>query len=247
MKNRNLNIPVKTGATVTVVGDIHEHPDQFFEMIDRVKPSKKNIFVSVGDVYDKGYGTSTANKILAEMKKLSENGVGFMVKGNHELKRLKRTSKKDFDEYLHWVNKLPLALSFSFNNGKRLTVVHGGILPKHNWNDLVGNTDIVYVRKVDEYGNYIKLKWVKDDDGTKHLEYAKPGVYWHEKYDGRFGYIASGHEPQKDGEPKWFEHSCNLDTACYDTGVLCAQVFNERGRGELIKIHGKACSTYPVY
>ena len=136
----------------------------------------------------------------------------------------------------------PLSLFFRFNNGSRLTVIHAGITTSHTWEDLDNNSDVVYIRELDENGDYIPLKWKKQPDGRKKLQPKKEGRPWHELYDGRFGYIASGHNAQTDGEPKFFRHSCNLDSGCYNTGVLTAQIFSENGREELIQIKGEAAN-----
>jgi hypothetical protein len=141
---------------------------------------------------------------------------------------------------LAWCRQLPLALFFEFSTGAKLTIVHGGVTPKHTWDDLGVNVETCYVRTVDEQGNMIRMIWVVRD-GQKVLVSEKPnGKLWHEVYDGRFGYIASGHAAQKDGVAKFYGYSCNLDTACYDTGILTAQIFGESGREDLISVQGPA-------
>ena len=235
-----LNIEVPYGTKIAVFGDVHEHPEQFQKMMNEIDPSRKMWVVSVGDIYDKGFGMKTAEAMTQELMTLRKRGVGWAVPGNHEIKHI-RKSKKDPSEALIWWRRQPLALSFQFESGSRLTVVHAGVTPHHTWGDIKKDIEVVYVRDVDEDGRMIPLIW-KDINGVSTLVKSKEGGdSWHQKYDGRFGYIASGHAAQKDGEAKFYKFSCNLDSAVYDTGILTAQVFEEDGSlGRLIRVQGTA-------
>lgn len=237
--NTALDIAVPPGTKIAVVGDIHEHESQFDRLIDIINPSEKMFFVSVGDVYDKGYGTSIAESITDKIRVMNEMGFGFAVKGNHELKNIrKRKLDSSLSEQLSWFDKQPLVLSFIFSNLTRLTVVHGGIKPGHKWDDFNIDVETSYIRNIDENGNMIKLLW-KEEDGRRQLVPEQAGgISWHEKYDGRFGYVAAGHEPLKDGKPRFYNYSCNLDTACYTTGVLTCQIFSEHGLEALHSVAG---------
>ena len=239
MKHRknNLDILVPKDTKIAVVGDIHEHEDQFDRLLEKINPSEKMYFVSVGDVYDKGFGVSVAESITDKIRSMSEKGYGFVVRGNHELKNIKRArNAKAMTPQLSWFEKQPLALSFVFHNGSRVTVVHGGVKPSHTWDDLDHDIETSYIRKLDENGEMIKLEWFGDE-----LRPAKPGgAAWHETYDGRFGYIVAGHEPLKDGKPKFYNYSCNIDTACYCTGVMTCQVLSDKGLDVLYSVEGKA-------
>lgn len=235
----NLNLPAK--IKITVVSDIHAHSSQFFEMIDKINPGPKSILVSVGDIFSKGFGPEAETKILHEIKRICDLGYGYVVKGNHELKHLKNAKKENrMTDDLRYVDTWPLCVSFQFISSRnRLTVVHAGVKPSHTWHDLQNNTDVAYIRTLDGDGNYIKLKWSVDENGKKDLKPEKIGRPWGEFYDGRFGYIISGHFSQKDGVPKFYKHSCNIDTCVYQTGILTAQTVNEYGLDELITIKGK--------
>lgn len=239
MKHRknNLDILVPKDTKIAVVGDIHEHEDQFDRLLEKINPSEKMYFVSVGDVYDKGFGVSVAESITDKIRSMSEKGYGFVVRGNHELKNIKRArNAKAMTSQLSWFERQPLALSFVFHNGSRLTVVHGGVKPSHTWDDLDHDIETSYIRKLDENGEMIKLEWFGDE-----LRPSKPGgAAWHETYDGRFGYIVAGHEPLKDGKPKFYNYSCNIDTACYCTGIMTCQVLSDKGLDALYSVEGKA-------
>jgi predicted phosphodiesterase len=235
-------IKVPEDVRICVVGDIHEHPEQFFKLIDIYKPSQKYWIVSVGDVYDKGFGRDAAEKITDSFIELQNEGIGFAVRGNHELKAIRNNKKKGgFTKHLKWWKEQPLVLTFEFQRGKRLCVLHAGVTPKM-WPDHLGNdVEVCYVRDIDDEGKMIPLVW-KDINGERCLVKAREGGRsWHEIYDGRFGYIASGHVSQKDGFPKFYNNSCNLDTGVYETGILTAQVFLPNGNlGEKIQTKGEA-------
>ena len=244
----NLNIQLQPKTCVTVCGDIHEHEQQFNDMVDKVNPTESNLLVFVGDIYNKGFGVQAAERITDRIRELVENKVSYIVKGNHEIKSLRNAKKigSKVSDQLRWLNEQPLALSFVFNTGTRLTIVHGGVTPHHTWRDLAGNSELVYIRTLNENGDYIPLKW-ETKNGQKVLKSTAKGKPWHELYDGRFGYIASGHHAQADGDPKFYNYSCNLDTACYHTGILTAQKFDERGKVELIQIKGIAVNSGKMF
>ncbi len=237
-------IKIPKNIKIAVIGDIHEHQQQFNDLIEKLQPSDKLWIVSVGDIYDKGFGPEKAEAICEVLKQLNEQGIGYAIQGNHELKLIRkyRKEKKALPPGLAWCSALPLALFFEFTNNSKLTVVHGGVTPRHTWDDMGINVETCYVRAVDEKGKMIRLVWVTEN-GIPVLKLEKPnGTVWHEIYDGRFGYIASGHAAQKDGVAKFYNYSCNLDTSCYSTGILTAQIFSETGREELISVTGLAAN-----
>jgi hypothetical protein len=125
------------------------------------------------------------------------------VRGNWEA-RLIRQGLRTGTPTSH-LNALPLSRTFTWPNRTRLTVVHAGVAPNHTWRDLVNNSEVHYVTRI------------------KNNQADREGAIWHEVYDGRFGYVASGHEPIG---PKYYGYSCNL---CLPPGRLMAQVFNEQG------------------
>lgn len=238
LRKSNLDILVPKDTKIAVIGDVHEHEDQFDRLLEMIKPSEKMYFVSVGDVYDKGYGVAVAESITDKIKKMAENGYAFIVKGNHELKHIKKAKlSKSMTPQLSWFEQQPLVLSFVFENNSRVTVVHGGVKPSHTWGDLDYDIETSYIRKLDDQGEMIKLEWFGNE-----LRPAKPGgLSWHETYDGRFGYIVAGHEPLKDGKPKFYNYSCNIDTACYHTGIMTCQVLSAYGLEDLYSVEGQAC------
>lgn len=234
------SIKVPKGVRLAIVGDVHEHSEQFFKLIDEVGPAENMWFISVGDCIDKGFGEEEFNKITNKLIELHEKSIGFAVKGNHEIKAI-RKNKKNLSKQLLWWKSCPLSLTFEFYNGSLITVVHAGVTPKTTWQDLQDNTEVCYVRDIDENDIMIPLKWI-DQNGEKILIKSKDnGIIWHNLYFGKFGYIVSGHSPQYDGIPKFYNYSCNLDSCIYETGILSCQILTENGKlGELIQIPGKA-------
>ncbi len=234
------NIKVPKGVQLAVVGDIHGHDEQFFKLINIVNPSENMWFISLGDVKDKGFGEKAEAKITNKLIKLSDEKIGYAIIGNHEKKHISK-NKKNLSEELKWWKKQPLSLSFEFYNGSRLTVVHAGVTPIMTWEDLENNSEVCYVRDVDESGKMIPLKWVKQNGKDVLIKSKDGGKSWHEEYDARFGYIAAGHQPNHDGNPKFYNYSCNLDSCVYETGILSCQIFTDEGKlGELIKVSGMA-------
>jgi predicted phosphodiesterase len=231
----NLNIKVPNGTRIAVVGDIHEHEEQFDLILNKINPSQEMFFVSVGDIYDKGYGTRVAQSIIDKIRYFSERGCGFMVRGNHELKKVQKAlQNKCMTDQLTWVDKQPLALSFIFDNGARVTIVHGGVSPNHTWSDLDFDIETSYIRSLDESGKMIKMKRVNN----KYQPEKPGGIPWHKMYDGRFGYIISGHEPLKNGLPSFYNYSSNIDTACYETGIMTCQIVNDKGIDNFFSVKG---------
>ena len=232
------DIKLQKGAKLIVFGDVHEHEEQFDKLLDEITPSPENILVSVGDIYDKGFGANVAESITNKLMKLAKQGNTYAIRGNHELSSIRNAKrKKKMTKQLKWWDKQPLSLSFSFENRSRVSVVHGGVLPSHSWEDLATNIDTCYVRYVNKKGEYVKRLKVLEGDRLTMVN-AEPGKLWHELYDGRFGYIVSGHNSQKDGIAKFYNYSCNLDTAVYNTGKLTAQVFVDGMKEKLLTFVG---------
>ena len=235
---KTIKIPKNT--QIAIIGDSHEHSEHFFSIIDKIQPSEKMWFISVGDFEGKGFGKIALNSMINKMIELHKNNCGFMVKGNHEIKWLKNNKKNTpYSAQYEFIKNLPLSLSFEFYNGAKVTVVHAGINPKMTWDELDTNIEVCYIRDLDSNMNMIPLIW-KDINGIRTLVKAKEGgIPWAEIYDGRFGYVCAGHEPNRDGKPKYYNYSCNLDCAVFETGILSAQIFTAEGKlGELITVSG---------
>jgi len=234
-------LKIPRGGKVIVVGDIHEHEEQVDKLFSEITPSDKTLLVSVGDIYEKGFGQSAAESIVDRFREFCDKGLAYVIRGNHELRCIRQAKrKKKMTKHLEWFSKQPLCVPVEFHNRTRLVIVHGGVKPLHTWDDLRTDIETCYIRNLDEDGNPIKRVRRIIDDAVL-MEDEKPGGHpWHEVYDGRFGYIASGHASLKDGVPRFYNYSCNLDTAVYCTGKLTAQTFTAEGREELLTFEGQA-------
>jgi predicted phosphodiesterase len=227
-------IKIPKGQEIVVVGDIHENEYHIDKMVEQAEVGTKRILVSLGDVYNKGEGNHVADRIVNKIRSLHNNGWAYMIRGNHEQRAIKKAGNKLSSE-LGWCKTLPMILSFLFSNNTRITIVHGGVAPYHTWKNVSSNTEIMYIRTLDDSGNPIPLVWT-EENGIKKLIPKSRGILWHELYDGRFGYIISGHDSQSDGVPKFYRHSCNIDTKCYKTGILTGQVVSQGSLKDLISI-----------
>ena len=232
---RTIKIP--KGQELVVMGDVHENEWHFEQLLERTKIGTERILISLGDIYDKGEGHHVAERIIRKIRKLQENGWAYMVRGNHEQRNIKNAKRDDLilSPELEWCKKLPLVLSFVFPNQNRITIVHAGVTPHHNWGNVSNNTEVMYIRTLDEKDRPIPLEWV-DENGVKKLRPQRQGVLWHDRYDGRFGHIISGHDSQKDGVAKFYPHSCNIDTKCYATGILAGQIVSDGALKQLVLI-----------
>lgn len=232
-------IKVSRETKISVVGDIHEHNKQFKKIVEKISPNENHLLVSVGDIYDKGYGEQASNEIIDALIEMNNQGIGFMVQGNHESKKIRRTENPC--DRLKWVNYQPYVISFVYPEGSRVTVMHAGVTKRHTYEDLKTNNEVMYVRCLDEAGDYIPLRKTTID-GRVTWRPEKPGKPWHEMYDGRFGYIISGHDAQQDGKIKFYKYSANIDTRCYDTGILSAITMNMMGRENVIQVEDEAAN-----
>lgn len=235
-------IKVPKGTSLFICGDIHEHEVQFDKLLNEINPNATTWFASVGDIYDKGDGIDAAERIVDKIRHLVDKKIGFVVKGNHELKHLRLAKRhgNPLSPQLKWIEQQPTAIMFEFYNRSRVLMVHGGVTPKHTLTDVLDDIETSYVRWIDEDGKSIPLR-SKKVDGVRTFYPAKEGRIWHETYDGRFGYVVSGHFHQEDGKPKFYNYSCNLDSACFHTGKLTAQEFTDMGtKGKTIIISGNA-------
>lgn len=233
-------IKVPKNVQLIVSSDYHEHSEQFFKLIDECQPSENFWFITASDAKDKGFGEDSFNSISDKLIEMNYLGYSHATLANHELKWIKKNKNNtNPSSQLVWWRNRPISLQFEFYNGARLTVVHGGITRLHTQQDLENNIELCYVRDVDEAGKMIPMIW-KDIKGEKTLVKGKEGgKYWGLEYNGRFGYVASGHTPNKNGKPSYYNYSCNLDCGVFETGQLVGQIFTSDGKlGETITVNG---------
>ena len=221
------------------ISDVHEHDEIFFDLISNFSFSSDFRLLFVGDANDKGAGDESFYKIVSYIKSLVDSGFAWYVKGNHELKKIKKAKKEaersnSLHPLLKWIDQQPTAVHLSYENGQSYLGVHAGINPKMTWDKLNYDIEVAYTRLVDSNGNNISIKlendvWVPMKSG---------GVVWHEVYDGRFGYVIAGHQPNHDG-PKFYNYSCNLDCGVFNTGKQVGLVFGCNGKEAMFESYGK--------
>lgn len=236
-----LNIKINSDTKLLFVSDIHEHSDQFNTIINKFKISDKLKLVVCGDVLDKGYGINEGLAILHKIKDLSDQGNAFFIKGNHELKNIKKYRKNgNMPPILHWVEQQPLSLSFVYPNSSRYTAIHAGVEPKMTWKDLTHNLNLCYIRNLsNETKEKVLLKKQEIDGKTSYISSDGGASVWHKFYDGRFGYIVSGHDNNPKG-PMFYNYSCNIDTGVFTSGKLTSVLFGQNGREDVYQAIGRA-------
>ena len=83
-----------------------------------------------------------------------------------------------------------------------------------------------------------KITFKRDENNNLALTDSESSI-WHKFYDGRFGYIISGHNSNLKG-PKFYNYSCNIDTGVFSSGKLTAVLFGANGREEVFQAIGRA-------
>jgi len=238
-------IKIPQNTEIMVVSDLHAHIYQFNRLLELYPPNKHRIICQLGDLFDKGFETqeNDAYAICDKLEALESVSLAYGILGNHCLKKLSKNKPGTRNRQLQWLSTLPLYRCFEFENGKRVLCIHSGVLPSFTEKDLEKNIEIVYIRKVNAQGKMIPLIWKMINGVNTLVEKELNGINWHELYDGRFGYICSGHQAQEDGIPKYYNYSCNLDCSIYSTGKLCVQFITGEGNlGKQIFIEGSAAN-----
>ena len=232
-------------ARICIVGDIHGCIETLKALLETLKLTPEDTFISLGDLFHKrsGYG----HQIIQILKALNCN-VKFIF-ANHEDKhyrwyikteeeREQMTWVEDFEtegltqEDIDWLLDGYLYYSFTVNNQKYICV-HGGIAPEHTElndelliKDLFGLTSkprkslekILRTRYITPEGESVK-------DIHSITQYD---IYWAEIYNGKFGTALFGHQPFLNSiGPRMFPHAIGLDTGCVHGGALTALVLEE--------------------
>lgn len=237
--DKSLNIKLDDDVKLLCISDIHEHPDQFFDIINKFPVSDKMRLVICGDVFDKGFGFPAAEKIINTIKYHIDSGQAYMIKGNHELKNIKKNRKGENLPIFKWIESLPIALSFVYNDSTRYTVVHAGVDSTMKWYDLNYDLNVCYIRYLsNETKKMVSIVKERVDGKVIYTPKDLDVSLWHELYDGRFGYIISGHNNDPSG-PKFYKYSCNIDTGVFMSGKLTAVIFGSKGREEIYQSIGK--------
>ncbi len=198
--------------------------DELKALRAKIDIKKEDREYCVGDILNKG------PKSVELLHYVKEQGI-FTVRGNHEdkfiryhchqkrgknpmrLNSLEEAIYRELnDEDFAFLSSLPLFVRFG-----RLTIVHAGVLPKTDLEQLDKNTaaQIMRVRYLDEEGNFVHID---DANPAKHF-------FWSELYDGRYGTIVYGHQPFL--SPRIDRFSFGIDTGAVYGNELTAIIFEE--------------------
>ena len=221
--------------------------EELTALVDKLKIKDDDHLIFVGDLIDKGPSSAP---VLWYVLGLQAQGVPItLVEGNHEEKhrrfrrherRTRGTSEKNpmmrademreitkqlDDEHIKFLEEAVLWHKIPH---LEVLVVHGGIplrmkeLPSaESWRSIDNSrqkeraASLLRLRYEDHSGNFVTLGKERPSD-----------TFWAERYDGRFGHVFFGHEPNvEEKAPKQFDHATGLDTGCVYGNALTAAVF----------------------
>lgn len=228
------NAKTPKGTRIYAIGDVHgclKELDLLLSLIKndlKASPVKKHTIVFLGDYVDRGPDSSGVVKRLRKLQKADPNVI--CLKGNHE------------DKFLEFLsNPRPLASGF-FAYGGIETSTSFGIENKHLSEplrnaakirdlllDKISKKQLKFLRKLDlsaSIGDYffchagirpgVKLK----NQNAVDLMWIRQEFLMSPKLHAKI--IVHGHTPQ--AEPEVLANRINVDTKCYDSGVLCCVV-----------------------
>jgi protein phosphatase len=230
-----------SASKIDVVGDIHGCFDELIGLLDKLgyevdrkggkiknTPMERRL-VFVGDFTDRG---PEPVKVLRLVMDAVSKGMAYSVRGNHEEKLLRKLIKNtpakeevmatieavkaegaDFlKEVIDFMDGLPYIILC----GDDILIAHAGL--KEEFQDL--DTD-----------NHKKLGKIKalaiyGDITGRQLEDGKPErLDWAAHYRGRMAVIY-GHSIVD--SVRWINNTVNIDTGCFETGLLTAVRMPER-------------------
>ncbi len=209
---------------VIVYGDIHGCLDELKALREKLDIREEDTEISVGDILNKG--PFLAHEMIRYMQ---EHHIDVIM-GNNEAKALKqyRKYRKSGEVYLQTLRPFEIATVLSMQDEDadylerrpyfvrlhNLTVIHGGLTPQMDLEHLddAGKEELTLVRYLN-----------RDLEPIPWSDQANRYKFWSEIYDGREGFIVSGHHPFP--EPKIDKHAIDIDTGCVYGGKLTAAVF----------------------
>jgi hypothetical protein len=108
------------------------------------------------------------------------------------------------------------------------------------WEHLSYDLTVCYIRYVsNETKKMVPIDKREENGSIFYTPKDSNCSIWHECYDGRFGYIISGHNNDPEG-PRFYNYSCNIDTGVFNSGKLTAVLFGSKGREGIYQATGKA-------
>ncbi len=252
------NIRNEISGPFDIIGDIHGCFDEAVELLLKLNyeinetpfnslnfgihvshPEKRQL-IFVGDLVNKGPDSVETLKLVMS---IINSGIGWCVKGNHEVKlhalikgknvenkpSLKETIKQLKKENQEFINQLDAFLdslpSYYLFDGGKLAIAHAGI-KEHMQGEFSKE-----VRKFCIYGQS------KDKLDQSDI----PGKYnWALDYKGK-AIVVYGHTPV--AKTDWVNNTINIDTGCVYGGHLTALRYPEM---ELVSVKAKEVYSKPA-
>lgn len=204
------------GLRVGVIGDVHGHAKELYEMLGAMEAHGVDRIILLGDLVDRGPKSKDCLRIGLTCEFEARDGSHRkveVVKGNHEdaYARVARKEPKPGCKRVHGPEEAGLFHSFSKNDLASmhelpvtiripeldLICIHGGFEPhctdpNDHWN--------CRVRYLDKGGNSLPA--------TRTSE-----TFWADVYDGRFGFAMFGHESHR--KPTRYPHAMAVDGEGY--------------------------------
>jgi len=199
------------------IGDIHGCHLEFGELLDRLKPTRDDRLILLGDLVNRGPDSCKVIDLARQYNCLS-------LLGNHELRLLNYRRSKDTaflkseDEDTHarlrpedwsYLEAMPLT---HYDDELNIVFVHGGFLPTEPWQR--------------QPANVVTRIQVIDRDGKPRKRADEPDApAWADLWNGP-PFVVYGHTPRPEiYKLKW---SVGIDTACVFGGHLTAYELPEK-------------------
>ncbi len=233
-----LDAKAPKGARIYAIGDIHGCLSELEQLLDLIKkdlkkePIEKYHLVFLGDYFDRGPDSAGVINRLIKLQKKHANVV--CLKGNHEDK---------FVEFLNAPEKLApgfftyggieTAASFGVKNKllkqpvANAKKIKNQILERLNEKQIEFLLGLKHSNSIGDYffchagiRPHVKLK----DQTTHDLMWIRDEFLSHKGLFKKI--IVHGHTPQ--AEPEVMENRINVDTKCYDDGILTCVVLEKK-------------------
>jgi hypothetical protein len=207
---------------VIAIGDIHGCADEFAQLLERLRPSRQDRIILLGDLVNRG---PESGRVIA----LARRHAHRSLLGNHELRLLNyrktgdptHLKKSDYETLQQltaadWAYLQQMRLTFHVPELDTV-LVHAGFLPRRPWRGQPARV----VTRIQVIG----------PDGEPHKRSEYPAApHWSEHWVGP-PFVIYGHTPRD--QPLKTKWSLGIDTACVQGGTLTACILPGR---ELVQV-----------
>jgi len=254
-----------------ILGDVHGMVLQFRDLLtkieefemnlaadadDDVRPVERVSFVCVGDICDRGPASLETLHYCFYFRSLGWHGRErtipfYNVLGNHDYKLLralgghavKRTHGLDktmyqiegvgapmMKKYMEFLEQTPLTLRLVLPDGREAVVVHAGFHPSFQ---TFGSERAWGTSHTAEYALFGPVSGIQPDG-------MPIRIAWEDEYKGTLK-VFYGHKVVEGVVPKFTDYTCNVDTGCFQTGVLSAVSFPDL---HILQVYGSNAVSY---